>query len=294
MMRAVLAALALMVGSAPAVAQDTPADQASSPDQATSHVVKPGETLGGIANRAGVARVLIAEANGLEPPYVLRAGQTLVIPRTRRHTVAAGETGFAIGWKYGVRWSEIAVANNISPDARLRTGQTLLIPTVLPPATGTAAKPAPATRPAPAARPSPAPTPTASAAPAPSSRFAWPLAGKARRGFTARGQSNYHDGIDIPAPAGTAVRATAAGKVIYAGEEPQQFGNLVIVDHGGGWTSAYAFLSRITVKQGDPVKKGERVGLVGDTGMARGTELHFEMRRDNRPVDPGEHLPAQP
>lgn len=285
MIRAVLAALALAVGMAPAAAQDTPGDQAASPDQATSHVVKPGETLGGIANRAGVARVLIAEANGLEPPYVLRAGQTLVIPRTRRHTVAAGETGFAIGWKYGVRWSEIAVANNLSPDARLRTGQTLLIPTVV---ARPAAKPATA--------PAAAPSSAASAAPATAaaSRFAWPMAGKPRRGFTPRGQGNYHDGIDLPAPAGTAVRATAAGKVIYAGEEPQQFGNLVIVDHGGGWTSAYAFLSRITVKQGDPVKKGERVGLVGDTGMARGTELHFEMRRDNRPVDPGEHLPAQP
>ena len=275
MMRTVLAALALTVATASAVAQDTP------PDQATSHVVKPGETLGGIANRAGVARVLIAEANGLEPPYVLRAGQTLVIPRTRRHTVAAGETGFAIGWKYGVRWTEIAVANSLSPDATLRPGQTLLIPTVLPSAPGAAAA-------KPAASPTPAPATTATA---PASRFAWPLAGKARRGFTPRGQSNYHDGIDIPAPAGTAVRATAAGKVIYAGEEPQQFGNLVILDHGGGWTSAYAFLSRITVKQGDAVKQGERVGLVGDTGMARGTELHFEMRRDNRPVDPGEHLP---
>ena len=92
---------------------------------------------------------------------------------------------------------------------------------------------------------------------------------------------------------GTAVRAAAAGKVLFAGAEPRQFGNLVVVDHGQGWQSSYAFLSRITVKQGDEVRQGERVGLSGHTGRARGPELHFELRRDNRPVDPAGQLPAR-
>lgn len=236
------------------------------PDQETEHLVRPGETLSGIANRAKVPRVLIAEANGLQPPYALRAGQTLKIPRTRRHTVIRGDTGFSIAYSHGVPWRDIAVANGIDADAPLRPGQILLIPTII-------------------ALPDPAPT----AAPAP--RFAWPVAGPVRRGFTARAAGDHHDGIDIRVPVGTAVRAAAAGKVIFVGAEPRQFGNLVVVDHGNGWNSAYAFLSRITVQEGEDVRAGERVGLSGRTGLAKGPEVHFELRRNNRPVDPAEELP---
>ena len=269
-----LAGLALLLAGTGALAEDLP------PNQATEHVVKPGETLGGIANRAEVPRVIIIEANGLKPPYHVRAGQKLMIPRTRHHTVIAGETGFTIAYAYGVPWREIAVANGMEPDAPLRPGQKLLIPTVL-------RQPAPA----PAASPSPATSvPARAAAP----RFAWPVQGAVRRGYTARGRANFHDGLDIRAPQGTAVRAAAAGKVLFAGEDPRQFGKLVVVDHPGGYQTAYAFLSRITVKEGDDVSAGERVGLVGNTGMAKGYELHFEIRQDDRPIDPDGLLPSRP
>lgn len=247
-------------------------EPAASPEEESEHVVLPGETLGGIAHRARVPRVLIAEANGLKPPYLLKTGQKLLIPRTRHHVVSRGETGFTIAYNHGVPWRDIAVANGLDPDAPIRAGQKLLIPTLIDhgeadPAASAAAPIAPA--------------------------FHWPLAGTVRRGFTARGQRNYHDGLDIRAPRGTAVRAAAEGKVLFAGDEPEQFGNLVVIDHGNGWHSSYAFLSRITVKAGDAVKRDERVGLVGSTGRARGNELHFELRRDNRPVDPRPQLPAR-
>ena len=82
-------------------------------DQETEHVVKPGETLGGIAQRASVPRVLSAEANHLTSPYALRAGQKLTIPRTRRHIVARGDSRFTIAYLYGVPWQDIAVASGI-------------------------------------------------------------------------------------------------------------------------------------------------------------------------------------
>jgi murein DD-endopeptidase MepM/ murein hydrolase activator NlpD len=81
--------------------------------------------------------------------------------------------------------------------------------------------------------------------------------------------------------------------VLFAGTEPRQFGRLVVIEHEGGWQSAYAFLSRITVKEGEEVRQGERIGLSGRTGMASSPELHFELRRANRPVDPAEHLPER-
>jgi murein DD-endopeptidase MepM/ murein hydrolase activator NlpD len=123
-------------------------------------------------------------------------------------------------------------------------------------------------------------------------RLTWPVEGKMRRGFTARGKSDdFHDGIDITAPEGTATRAVASGTVIFAAKEPESFGNLVVIDHGNGWQSAYGFLQKLTVKKGETVKAHERVGFVGHSGKASRDELHFELRRMNKPVDPMEFLP---
>lgn len=248
-------------------------------DTETSHKVLAGETLGGIAARAKVPRVLIAEANGLQPPFDVRMGQTLRIPRTRHHAVKSGDTGFSISLDYAVPWEQIALANNLDPAAPVKAGQDLLIPTLLDqPAAG------PRTL---------APAPTARTATPKAPRFAWPLTGAVRRGYDAGG-SDYHDGLDIKAAKGTMVRAAAPGLVTFAGKEKDQFGNLVVLDHGDGWFTAYGFLSRVTVKEGAHVAAGERVGLVGDTGMAKGSELHFEVRQDGKPVDPLGELPKAP
>ncbi|TCM19514.1 murein DD-endopeptidase MepM/ murein hydrolase activator NlpD [Novosphingobium sp. PhB165] len=249
------------------------------------HVVEPGETLGGIAERAKVARVLIIEANGLRPPYAVKTGQNLRIPRTRRHSVKSGETGFSIAYQYAVPWEQVALANGLDPQKPVKVGQSLLIPTLV-----ETKAPAPVTPPAKVSVT--AAEPTEKAPPRASSRFLWPVAGKLGRRFASG--ADPHDGIDIKAPAGTMVRAAAAGTVKFAGSEKQQFGNLVVLDHGGGWFTAYGFLSRVTVKDGAKVAAGERVGLVGNTGLAKGDELHFEVRRDGKPVDPLDELPKAP
>ncbi|MEZ5743649.1 MAG: LysM peptidoglycan-binding domain-containing M23 family metallopeptidase [Sphingomonadaceae bacterium] len=235
----------------------------------STYVVKSGETLGGIANREGVPRVSIIEANGLKDPYVIRVGQKLLIPRTRHHTVKDGETGFAIAMDYGVPWKNIAIANGLDQDGSLQKGQKLLIPAIFDP---------------PSSQPETTNKPTGA-------RFAWPLTGDIRRKFTARGAGDYHDGIDIVADKGAAARSIAEGTVIFAQKEPRQFGNLVIIDHGNGYHSAYGSLEKLTVKKGDKVGKGERVGLVGDTSITRKTELHFELRKNGKPVDPLTELP---
>ncbi|GGZ06167.1 LysM peptidoglycan-binding domain-containing protein [Novosphingobium colocasiae] len=253
--------------------------KATAPELETRHVVTEGETLGGIAARAKVPRVLIIEANGLKAPYDVRPGQILMLPRTRRHTVAQGETGFTISYKYGVPWDKIAVANGIDATAAVKPGQELLIPTLLDPPTVSA----------PAATPSPQPSATPVAARPAAARFAWPVAGNIRREYATG--ADYHNGIDITAPKGTMVQAAAAGTVKFAGLEKEQYGNLVVLDHGDGWFTAYGFLSRVTVKDGAKVAAGERIGLVGNTGQAKGNELHFEIRKDGNPIDPRDQLP---
>lgn len=261
-------------------------------EEETEHVVIPGETLGGIANRAKVPKILIIEANHLKPPhYAIRTGQKLHLPRTRHHIVKAGESGFDIAMRYGVSYSSIAVANGLEPNEKLRTGQKLLIPTLLKPPSEAEVKAAKAATDD--AKGSAKPTEKADAKP----RFLWPMEGRLRRGFVAKTRDgdggDFHNGLDLVAPEGETVRTAAPGEVIFAAREPDSFGNLVVVDHGNGWQTAYGFLSKLTVKRGDKVKAHDRVGLVGHSGRATRDELHFEIRRNDIPVDPTPLLPRR-
>ena len=271
------------------------ADNAA-PDKESVHLVSEGETLGGIANRAKVPRVLIAEANGLKPPYAVRQGQKLLIPRTRHYKVKPGDSGFDIAYRHAVPWSQIAVANGLDADAPVKVGKELLIPTVFDPQQPSQASTANTAAVKTAATADAVATAAVAAAGTPGGkpRFAWPLEGTVRREWRSTATANHHDGLDIVAPQGAGVRAAAGGTVIFAGEEEDQFGNLVVLDHGNGWNTAYGFLSKITVKQGSRVASGERLGLVGNTGKARGSELHFEVRQDGAPIDPRPMLPETP
>ena len=289
---ALLAGVVALLLGAPVAAQS------DDPKTATEYVVKPGETLGGIANRTEVPRLLIIEANGLKAPYLIRAGQKLVIPRRRTHTVKDGETGFAIAMEYGVPWSAIAAANALDPKDPVKIGQKLAIPTLAKAAASEApaASPSPTPSTAPSAAPEPAATPAAAAKLPPDTkapRFVWPHGGKIRREFAPRGKSGWHDGIDLTAGKGDAVRAAAAGKVIFAGPGPKEYGLTVIVYHTGRWTTTYSFLDKITVKDGETVKQGERIGLAGQTGLATSPQVHFEIRRNRAALDPVDYLPAR-
>ena len=267
-----VAALAAM----PLMAKDTPPK--TDPKAETLHVVQPGETLAGIANRAEVPRVLIIEVNRLKAPYAVKAGQKLVIPRRRSHTVKAGETTFDIAMEEGVPWEQIAAASGIKPGAKIKTGQKLVIPTLA--GNGELI-------PSPSISTEPTKALPDTVAPA----FVWPLQGKVRRAFSMPlGSNPGHEGLDVLAEEGTAVRASAAGKVIFAGPGPDEYGLTVIVYHSGRWTTTYSYLSKITVKEGDKVKAGERIGLVGQTGLASEPQLHFEIRRNKLALDPAKYL----
>ena len=238
---------------------------AGNPATETEHVVTEGETLGGIANRAGVEAAVIAAANGLVEPYDVQKGQRLVIPRQRRHTVKRGETALGVANRYGVPLANLAIANGLEPPYTLRTGQRLIIPALV-----KSVPPPPVTRSEPYFRP--------------------PHDGKVILGYSLRPDGGGHDGIDYAVSAGDMVRASASGTVVYAGPHQARFGNLVVIDHGGGWRTAYGHLDRITVKKGDVVKTGERIGIAGQSGDAKRPELHFEIRKNGKRIDPAGKL----
>jgi peptidoglycan hydrolase-like protein with peptidoglycan-binding domain len=116
-------------------------------------------------------------------------------------------------------------------------------------------------------------------------RFAWPLAAPVGDRFGPRGDT-FHTGIDLPAGSGTPVAAAGRGCVISAGWNAGGYGNLVVVQHRLGMTSWYAHLSRISVRPGQCVVAGSRIGRVGATGNATGPHLHFELRLRGAAVDP--------
>ena len=100
-----------------------------------------------------------------------------------------------------------------------------------------------------------------------------------------------HHGIDLPGRMGEQVLSAHQGYVIYAGNGYKGYGNLVIVDSGQGWSTFYAHLNRVFVKEAVFIQKGEVIGTVGMTGKTTGPHLHFELRRHKIPVDPEKYLP---
>lgn len=125
----------------------------------------------------------------------------------------------------------------------------------------------------------------------------WPVEGEITSTFGERphpvfNTRSMHTGIDIVAPYGTAVRAAASGEVLYAGWV-SGYGQVVILDHGGGITTVYAHLSRMLVSEGQSVRAGDVIGRVGRTGLATTAHLHFEVRVDGKAVDPMPYLSSR-
>ena len=132
------------------------------------------------------------------------------------------------------------------------------------------------------ARTGPVPTPP----PRSGSKFLWPVQGKVVAGFGAQGKGYHNDGINILAPRGTEVRAAENGVIAYAGNELRGFDNLVLIKHSGGWTTAYAHTDQILVSRGQTVKRGQPIARVGSSGNVARPQLHFEIRKGARAVDP--------
>jgi murein DD-endopeptidase MepM/ murein hydrolase activator NlpD len=203
-----------------------------------------------------------------------------------------------IAQRYGVSTQSIVDRNKLQPPYALRSGTKLELMGARPEGTAQEAA-APRPRDVTVTRTGPPPPPpqgdpprsAAPAAAAPVPKMAWPVRGKILSAYGTKPDGQKNDGIDIAADKGTPVKAAEAGTVIYAGNEAPRMGNLLLVSHGGGIVTAYAHNEALLVKKGDKVTKGQTIARVGDSGGAPEPRLHFEVRRDNRTVDPMQVLP---
>jgi len=282
-----------------------------------TYVVQPGDTLRGIANKTGAGSHLIADANGLVDPYIIRIGQELNIPGGRYHQVGSGETGIAIARAYGAPWKEVVRLNKLEEPFILRVGQKIRLPAGLPenPSSITMEQRAAAfeldiddivTGGQPAA------TEAATATPEPSDwrktiepnrpvvapagfngTFAWPVDGRLLSSFGSKGGGKVNDGLNIGVPEGTPIRASADGVIAYSGDEIGVFGGLILINHGAGWVTAYGHADKLNVTRGQKVRAGEVIGLAGDSGYVSEPQLHFEIRKNRKPVNPVNHLPSR-
>ena len=277
------------------------------------HRVERGNTVYAVSRLYGVPVRAIIESNGLTPPYLLKVGENLTIPNRRGHRVVKGETVYSISRAYDVPISELTRANGIAAPYTIVIGQELVIPAVA----GTrmaAASPRPApggtvdveVLSAPKASPAPAPTPPPAvkatpkqiaALPKPparaSSTFLWPVQGKLVSRFGSQQAGQHNDGINISAKRGTTVKAAENGVVAYAGNELRGFGNLLLVKHADGYMTAYAHNEALLVGRGAKVKKGQAIARVGSTGSVGSPQLHFEVRKGRKAVDPLRYLPRK-
>jgi murein DD-endopeptidase MepM/ murein hydrolase activator NlpD len=182
------------------------------------------------------------------------------------------------------------------PTVRTTPPQPVTPPPVRPPSSRTAPPVVVPTPAPPAPRPQSGgftPPPTASTTPLTDAqiatlgkgRFVWPIRGEILSDFGPKGTGQRNDGVNIRAARGAPVRASAAGEVVYAGDQVPGFGNLVLIKHPDGWVTAYAHMSNVDVKIQQKVLQGQQIGEAGDTGGVSEPQLHFEIRYAPTPAE---------
>lgn len=201
------------------------------------------------------------------------------------YIVRPGDTLYSISWRQGLDFRAVARWNHIDPPYTIRPGQRLRLSAAS--ASPAARQRQPSAQPTPARRPAAPPprTPEASAI-----TWRWPTDGRLARAFAADVQGKQ--GIELQGALGQPVAAAAAGRVVYAGSGLRGYGNLVIVKHNGRYLTAYGYNREILVKEGDAVSAGQQIGTMG-LGSGQQPALHFELRRDGKPVDPVPYLPRK-
>lgn len=259
-------------------------------------------TMTRASNAAPGGPLITTDASGKPLPGIENYG------KPGYYAVRPGDTIRRIGNETGQSWQNIARWNNLDNPDLIEVGQVLrVVPPVGPTSTTVAAVPAPAegatTKPvtpqavlpaAPASAAASKPPVTASpSAPAANSGdedlgWIWPAHGTLIAGF----DDAKNKGFDIGGKAGDAVLAAADGRVVYAGAGLRGYGNLIILKHNNTYLTAYAHNQTLLVKEDQSVQKGQKIAEMGNSDADR-VKLHFEIRRQGKPVDPARYLPSR-
>ena len=281
---------------------------------ATSHVPAPLEDRGTMGRKS--------QADVTDPPKLLPGSENLGKPGY--YAVRPGDTIMRIGLDTGQNWRDVVRWNNLENPNLIEVGQVLRVvpptgtssagnagstpnsaPSTSPDSTGVVTRPvtqstltpgggtasAAATAASASAKPAPAVSPPAANASAGRDEdvgWIWPSPGVLLAGF----DEAKNKGLDIGGKAGDSVMAAADGRVVYAGAGLRGYGNLIILKHNNTYLTAYAHNQTLLVKEDQNVQKGQKIAEMGNSDADR-VKLHFEIRRQGKPVDPSRYLPAR-
>jgi len=230
------------------------------------YTVKPGDTLIRIGLESGQSHKDISRWNALDNPNKIEVGQVLrIVPPVANEAVSA------------------------KPVVAATSTTTALPPASNPaPAASTAASAPAKVASAPASAPAATPAPVAASGGDDTVAWMWPGNGAVLTGF----DEVKNKGVDIAGNAGDPVLAAAEGKVVYAGSGLRGYGNLIILKHNNTYLTAYAHNQTLLVKEDQTVKRGQKIAEMGNSDADR-VKLHFEVRKQGKPVDPTKYLPAR-
>jgi lipoprotein NlpD len=245
------------------------------------YTIRPGDTIIRIGLETGQNWRDIARWNGLDNANIIEVGQVLrVVP-----PVAGSLAGVTPNPSYNASANPATTTGEVTPGAFIPRPVASPTPVV-------ATSPAPAAAASAAATPTPPPT-LAASTPAASAgdddvAWIWPSTGAVIAGF----DEVKNKGLDIAGKLGDPVLAAGDGRVVYAGAGLRGYGNLVILKHNNTYLTAYAHNSALLVKEDQTVRKGQKIAEIGQSDADR-VKLHFEIRRQGKPVDPSRYLPAR-
>ncbi len=235
-----------------------------------------GDTLKSIASKYNVSIRELIKYNKLNSPYILKPGKTIKIPFSKNYIIKKGDTLFKIAECSLVSIEDLRKRNKSLKEKKLIIGKKIKLPYYANPESCNINfkkkiiknKKISKTK----------------------KIFQWPAKGNVIATFGIKKSGRRNDGINISAPKGTPVRVAKSGKVIYRGNELPAWGNLVLVKHDQGWTTAYAHLEKFYVKLGAKLRVGDIIGSVGKSGNVDDHQLHFQVRKNSKPLDPLKYL----
>jgi len=235
-----------------------------------SYTVKSGDTLSEISKNNNIKIGTLISFNKITDVRRLQVGMELKIPEYDGvpYEVKAGDSLSEISRKYNTTINSILDANNLDSEL-LQPGDILFIP-------GAAMNEFDYKK-------------------AMGTLFIYPTRGRLSSGFGYRpdpftGKRRFHNGIDLANATGTRINATMSGRVADIGDRPSGYGKYVIIKHSNGYQSLYGHMSRVTVREGQYIYQGTKIGEMGNTGRSTGPHLHFSVYKNNSPVNPLTYL----
>ena len=249
--------------------------------------VSVGDNLYSISRKFKIPIQDLIKVNNIPQPYKIFPNQKILIPINQIHKIEKGDTLYSISRKYQTNVFHLSELNNISNVNNLKIGQNLVIPLQ----NSFKKKQNKIKRikikdKKSLSKDQNKKNYNKEFNRVSKTRFIWPVKGKLLSKYGKTKNGFYNDGININSKKGTKVLSSEDGKVIYSGNEIPGYGNLILIKHNKNWITAYAHLNEVFIEKGRKVKKGEKIGSVGNTGNVRMPQLHFEIRKGKESVDP--------